>query len=69
MSNTEPSGNYQGTVPEGEAMQQSTPQTMPVHGLHDSAPMQQSIPPAKPQAVTGPGGSSISIPQAGKSGA
>lgn len=69
MSNTEPAGNYQSTVPQGDPMQQATPQTSPVHGLHDSAPMDATIPPAKPLAVTGPGGPSISIPKAGKGGA
>lgn len=69
MSNTEPSGNYQGTVPQGDPMMQGTPQTSPVHGLHDAAPMQPTAVPAKPEAVTGPGGPSVSVPKVGKGGA
>ncbi len=69
MSNENPDGNYKSTVPQGDPMQQAPPQTSPVHGLHDSAPMQATVPPAKPEAITGPGGPSVSVPKAGKSGA
>lgn len=66
MSNTQPAGNYQSTVPQGDPMQEATPQSSPIHGLHNSAPMNPTVPPAKPEAVTGPGGSSISVPKSGK---
>jgi len=69
MSNLSPTGNYSSSVPQGNPMQEATPQSDPVHGLHDSAPMQQTVPPAKPEAVTGPGGPSISVPTAGKNSA
>ena len=69
MSNVQPEGEYQSTVPASTPMTQATPQTDPIHGLHNSAPSDYTVPPAKPEAVTGPGGASISIPKAGKTGA
>ena len=58
------------TVPKDSMAAPVQPQAYP--GPSQDVPMQvphgQSIPPAKPSATTGPGGSGVSLPRVGKSG-